>query len=540
MTLSEAPGTPLTGYGAGLVLSAAAHVGVAALVVALLQPGPVTDQPLPKSELRIETQAVQQSQAKPQASEGQKAAAASAAGAAAAQGTVRQSQARPAALPQTVAKAEAPAAPAAVQTAGPAPVKAAALRAPAAAQTAAPAPVQALAPPAETVSAATPQAQPLAPTAPPAQVAAILAPPPPVEAIATPETDLTATAPAGATVLAAAPTAQTLTASAATGAVALAAAPATQTIAAASAPAQPLSATVPTGEVAGSATPQAETVAAAPATGEQMTATLAWSGAGAALDPVSLKAIASFMRPGDAAAQADDVHDGLAALLSAAPCSRLQAEFNPATGSLDLRGHVPDAAMKGPILAALQAQLGGGIPVNDALMILPRPQCGALSGIADVGLPQSQDQLTNPKLIGADAQARTFNYVQGQKMELELAAPDYDAFVYVDFFDADGNVIHLIPNDRVPLKARTANSTFFVGRKEGDEPALDITIGPPYGQEIAAAFAASAPLYDGVRPLSEPAGSYLEWLKTRVAEARAKDPGFKGEWVYFMVSTKAQ
>ena len=123
-------------------------------------------------------------------------------------------------------------------------------------------------------------------------------------------------------------------------------------------------------------------------------------------------------------------------------------------------------------------------------------------------------------------------------MELQLAAPEYDAFVYVDFFDADGNVIHLIPNDRVPLKARPANSTFFVGKKQGDEPALSITIGPPYGQEIAVAFAASAPLYDGVRPLSEPAAPYLEWLKTQVAAARGKDPAFKGEWVYFMVATK--
>jgi hypothetical protein len=77
-----------------------------------------------------------------------------------------------------------------------------------------------------------------------------------------------------------------------------------------------------------------------------------------------------------------------------------------------------------------------------------------------------------------------------------------------------------------------------VGAPDAGEPFLNITIGPPYGQEIAAAFAASAPLYDGLRPLSEPADAYLAWLKTRVAEARARDPDFKGEWVYFFVSTR--
>ncbi len=286
--------------------------------------------------------------------------------------------------------------------------------------------------------------------------------------------------------------------------------------------AQPLTATPDTAEPLASATPDAPTLAqstpdapqateaaptlqlaaAAPADGDHMTAALAWAGADAQIDPVSLKAIQSFMQPGDTAAQSDETHDALQAILSSIPCARLQAEFNPATGSLDLRGHVPDEALKGPVLAALQAQLGTGIKVNDAMLILPRPQCGALSGISDVGLPQSQDQNTNPKLIGADAQARAYDYTKGQTMVLDLAAPDYDAYVYVDFFDADGNVIHLVPNDTVPLKLRAAKSTLRVGAPDAGEPFLNITIGPPYGQEIAAAFAASAPLYDGTRPLS--------------------------------------
>ena len=244
------------------------------------------------------------------------------------------------------------------------------------------------------------------------------------------------------------------------------------------------------------------------------------------------------MRPGDAAARSDETHDALTAILTSVPCSRLQAEFNPETGSLDLRGHVPDPAMKGPVLAALQAQLGSAIKVNDAMLILPRPQCGALSGIAEVGLPQSQDQLTNPRLIGADAQARAYDYTAGQTLVLDLAAPDYDAYVYVDFFAADGTVIHLVPNDTVPLRLRAAKSAMRVGAPDADEPFLNITIGPPYGQEIAAAFAASAPLYDGLRPLSESAGPYLDWLKLQVATAREADPDFKGEWVYFFVATR--
>ena len=70
-----------------------------------------------------------------------------------------------------------------------------------------------------------------------------------------------------------------------------------------------------------------------------------------------------------------------------------------------------------------------------------------------------------------------------------------------------------------------------------DDPGLFITIGPPYGQEIAVAFAASVPIHDGLRPIIEPADTYLIWMRDRIAQTRAEYPDFKGEWVYFSVIT---
>jgi hypothetical protein len=98
----------------------------------------------------------------------------------------------------------------------------------------------------------------------------------------------------------------------------------------------------------------------------------------------------------------------------------------------------------------------------------------------------------------------------------------------------------LQPNGRVPLEFFAAKMALSVGRDRADKPSLDITVSPPFGQEIAAAFATSQPLYDGVRPLQEPAGPYLEFLKDRVGAARDRAPQFKGEWVYFFISTQAQ
>lgn len=273
-------------------------------------------------------------------------------------------------------------------------------------------------------------------------------------------------------------------------------------------------------------------------------AALAFQGSGnGAVDPVSLSAFQSFMEPGDLSGAAADVRDGIASALSAVPCSRLRVEFDPADNSLVVAGHVPEAELRSSVVASMQAQMGADIPVRDNLLLLPRPQCGALTGIATVGLPQSTDQITNPLLVGESTHAREFRYTAGKPLVMSLQGADYDAYVYVDYFDADGNVLHLSPNQFTPLTLTPAQAALQIGSETAlaaGEPGLYIEIGPPFGQEIAVAFAASEPLYDQVRPLVEPADPYLEWLRERVTKARARNPDFKGEWVYFFVTTAAE
>ncbi|MFV0360838.1 DUF4384 domain-containing protein [Tropicimonas sp.] len=283
---------------------------------------------------------------------------------------------------------------------------------------------------------------------------------------------------------------------------------------------------------------RAAAVSGVPPAALPVAATLAWSGADTIVsDPLSLAAIESFMRPGDLRA-GGTVRDGLTAALASVPCARLQTVFDPESGTLELRGHIPESGIRTPLMARLRAEIGTSIPVADRLQILPRPQCAVLTGIANAGLPQSTDQITNPRIVGQDSHVREFRYVSGQRLEMDLTAPDYDAFVYVDYFDAQGQVLHLQPNAIVPLAISPARSTLSPGRSTGERPALDLTIGPPFGQEIVVAFAASDPLYEGLRPIGEPAGPYLDFLKQRIAGARRTHPGFKGEWVYFLVSTR--
>ncbi|MEX0351324.1 MAG: DUF4384 domain-containing protein [Paracoccaceae bacterium] len=480
---------------AGIAISLAAHLGLGAILLWSLEPETMPDQPVPESRMQLSAYRVERSEAVPSTPDSEAAPAEDASGARLGQGAIPRSRAEPVApTAERAPLAEANTlALSAVEASG---NTLSAKNAETAPLSAAPAPSTALStstPQPERLASTTAQSEALTVAALPASLAVASSP-------AEPE-PLTLAAPA---------------------AIALPDTPAAS---------QPLTQATPMPVALSQSEPDVTRTKAA----------LAFSGSGdGPVDPVSLAAFQSFMAPGDAGEAAAELRDGIAGILAGIPCARMQVQFEPATNTLQLVGHVPEESMRAPVLAALQAQMGADIAVGDSLLILPSPQCGALSGIANVGLPQSTDQITNPLLVGEDTHAREFRYTEGQQLILDLTAPDYDAYVYVDYFDAKGQVIHLSPNDSVPLTLAEAKSALRVGAERPGAPGLYITIGPPYGQEIAVAFAASEPLYDEVRPLAEPAEPYLDWMKTRVAEARAANPDFRGEWVYFFVTTAAQ
>lgn len=269
---------------------------------------------------------------------------------------------------------------------------------------------------------------------------------------------------------------------------------------------------------------------------------LAWSGEedNKSVDPVSLAAIQAFVQVGDlknSNSNVGDVRDEITQTLGSIPCSRIQAQFIPESGSLRLNGHIPENGLREPILKIMQQQMGEDIKVIDNLLILPRPQCGIISSIKAVGLPQSTDQLTNPLLVGEDAHVKDYNYQEGERLKLDMIAPHYDSYIYVDYFDATGMVLHLQPNSIIPTEKQIANSKLSVGRELDGRPSLKIMIAPPFGQEIAVAFASSESLYDGIRPTIEPAQPYLSFLQDRINVAKKANKNFKGEWVYFFIST---
>ena len=522
-------------WAAGLAGSVVLHAGLLGMLWLAIRPDPLLDQPMPETEIEIQAYQLDRTRAQPQAAQGEPADPARATGAQLAAGAISHVRADAATAPsETLAGSAPPSQHLTPESARPTAAKSLARVAP---------PMPAVAVPAQRAGAVRPEpASLIAAAYSPSTAVASASPVAVAVATARPAAVAVATAASTPELLAvAAPPTEPAPAAAAVAQPAPDAAIDTTVLASAFPPVDPAAAVwleqVPLVDTVPAATP----AASAPAAGQRVKAALAFTGAGDGdIDPVSLAAFQSFMRPGDIAATGDPLRDGVAGLLAQVPCSRLQVGFDPDTVTLQVNGHIPEDDLRAPVLAALKAQMGEDIAISDNILILPRPQCGALSGIAGVGLPQSTDQITNPLLIGREAQAKVFRFADGELLSLDMTAPDYAAYIYLDYFDAGGDVLHLEPNEFAPLRQADAKAIQRIGARTMQEAGLKLVIGPPYGQEIAVAFAASEPLYDGLRPLSEPAAAYLDWLKRQVAAARDQTPGFKGEWVYFFVTTSGR
>ncbi|MCU9840053.1 hypothetical protein OEZ49_19990 [Ruegeria sp. WL0004] len=251
------------------------------------------------------------------------------------------------------------------------------------------------------------------------------------------------------------------------------------------------------------------------------------------MDAATLLAVEAFLVPSGAT----EIRDGIRSAMAAFDCARMRTEFDPTTGRVHLLGHVPADEARTTAVSAVRAQLGSALLVDDGLRVLPHPQCDVLGRIEASGLPQSEEQFKDAAMIGAQGFAREYAFMQGELLRIDLIAPDYDAYVYVDYFDGDGLVLHLSATGGT-AGLRSAGEVFSVPGSQDGSPPMKFEIAPPFGQDIVLTIAVNSPLYLSSRPLVETAEEYLDYLQDRMSLLMS-EPSFKGEWAYLFVSTSA-
>lgn len=272
---------------------------------------------------------------------------------------------------------------------------------------------------------------------------------------------------------------------------------------------------------------------------ERAQTVLAWSGTLSLEVPQNTLDTAAALRLPPSNTDTQGLRDALETSLDSVNCARVQTVYDPETGAIDLRGHVRNETDRIALLTAVSKQLGGSLPIQDKLQRLGAPQCNVLVQLSKMPLPQSVEQLINPLIIGADLQTRSYSFTNGRAMKFDLVGAEYDGWIYLDYYDNKGQVLHLLPNAYIPPLFLKANAPLAFGDGSSDDPTrgkFEMRVSPPFGQDIVVAMISNKPLFE-VRPTVENAEAYLVDLAAKVSELRERTADFKGEWVYLFVET---
>jgi hypothetical protein len=113
------------------------------------------------------------------------------------------------------------------------------------------------------------------------------------------------------------------------------------------------------------------------------------------------------------------------------------------------------------------------------------------------------------------ASSETIAHV-GSPLALDVRAPAFDAYAYVDYYNARGEVVHLFPNDKDALNFRPARNDFMLGRPPQMGMKDCWVLSGDTGQQLVTYIAASEPLFPGLRPEREDARDYLTALADAV------------------------
>jgi hypothetical protein len=259
---------------------------------------------------------------------------------------------------------------------------------------------------------------------------------------------------------------------------------------------------------------------AAPAVAEAPARPPAATGSAAPAPPVQPAAPAASQAAQPAAPQAAAPAPVLSLsavepVLAAQPCALLAPAVRGDT--LQVQGLLSDAVGAARLRELLTAVPGVG-NLDLQVASLGQDKCGVVGVLAPYWLANRKAGTpATLRVKGASAQAaqstqpmQAAPLVEGDKLVLDLTTPAYDAYVTVDYFALDGSVLHMVPSPRA--------------RENRTPPSYSATIGgsgnwviaKPFGTELIALIVTPAPLFDAMRPESEPKAAYLKALEQRL------------------------
>lgn len=157
-------------------------------------------------------------------------------------------------------------------------------------------------------------------------------------------------------------------------------------------------------------------------------------------------------------------------------------------------------------LAALVAVITAAVPpghLDSDLQAIGRPVCAAAAIAASF---RDRDQMAMAVVGGKTS------FADGDIVAVDLTLPAVAGYLYVDYYQLDGQVVHIVPLADIAREKTQAGGKLRLG---DGSTGLTLRVGPPFGREMLTVFVVPEPLFDEAREVIEPAEGYLIDLAVR-------------------------
>ncbi len=221
--------------------------------------------------------------------------------------------------------------------------------------------------------------------------------------------------------------------------------------------------------------------------------------------------------------------DAVAAALAAVPCSALVGSLN--AHALAVQGYLSKTVGPAQLKQTLTA-LPGVTEVSLDTQPVESDKCTLISAFAPYWRAHRHAGGGAAIRLAAPNAGPGAMLVEGDSLMVDVTTAGAESFVTLDYYSLDGNVVHLLPNPRARDNRAPANYTATIGSMG------EWAIGKPFGTELLVMVTTPAPLFDTLRPVSEPADEYVAVVKKQLEQASARSGPGKIAVAFLQISTR--
>ncbi|MBT2793965.1 serine/threonine protein kinase [Paraburkholderia strydomiana] len=196
-------------------------------------------------------------------------------------------------------------------------------------------------------------------------------------------------------------------------------------------------------------------------------------------------------------------------MLAQVPCSALTASTQDHT--LTVRGYVSQRYGAARLKDGLRA-LPGVDDVKLDVQSVADDKCDTVKALA----PYWTQNWQAGHIAGLQVRPPNGQLSEGDPLVVDVSTPGYDSYVNLDYYQLDGNVVHMVPSPRAKDNQAPPRYSATIGS------AGDWVISKPFGSEMVVLLITPAPLFDKPRPEAESRTDYLRALDARLAQIGAK------------------